>query len=188
MAQSVAKPSCIPTLLLLTRPIHLCNTFTPLGELLWFIISSWQARPSTIETVRWKSERVLSVDVERLPWWMSPQCALNTDSSSAHSKIRAEAIFIVTRVWTYFAWRPDRNSKRSTYTVMKVRKGSAGNLRGWSTPRPSCFIPRNNPVPIGIGGWVTEKVLLPKSLTLFDQNACALIFNYWLSCTDHKWW
>ena len=144
VCQNVAKPKCTPTLVLLTRPIHLYNTFTPLGELLWFIISSWQARPlTTTETVRWKSERVLSVDVNRLPWWMSPRCALNTDSSSAHSKIRAEAIFIVTRVWTYnLDWRPDRNSKRSPYTVMKAQKGSAGKLGarwGWvvnATPRP----------------------------------------------------
>jgi hypothetical protein len=49
----------------------------------------------------------------------------------------------MTRVWTYnLDWRPDRNSKRSPYTVMKAQKGSAGNLgaiRGWvvnATLRP----------------------------------------------------
>jgi hypothetical protein len=130
MAQSVVKLRYTPTLVLMTRPIHLWNTFTPLGELLWFIISNWQARSlTTTKNVRWKSERVLSVDVNRLPWWMTPRCALNTDSSSAHSKIRTEAIFIVTRAWTYnLDWRPDRNSKRLPYTVTKAQKGCAGKL------------------------------------------------------------
>jgi len=42
----------------------------PLEEILWFIISGWQARPfTTIETVRWKSERVLSVDIEYSDLW-----------------------------------------------------------------------------------------------------------------------
>jgi len=74
---------------------------------------------------------------------MSSPCALNTYSSSAHSKIRAEAISIVTHVWTYnLYWRPDRNSKSSSYTVTKAQKRSAGNLgagRGWvvnATPPP----------------------------------------------------
>jgi hypothetical protein len=40
-------------------------------------------------------------------------------------------------------------------------------------------------LPILTGGWVTEIVLLPKSIILFDQNAGALIFNgYYVPITD----
>jgi hypothetical protein len=194
MAQSLVKLKCTPTLVLLTRPIHLCNTFTPLGELLWFIISNWQARPlTTTENVRRKSERVLSVDVNRLPWWMSPRCALNTDLSSAHSKIRTEAIFIVTRAWTYNL-DCDPTEIVNVYPILswRHRRGVQVNWAldggGWLTPRPGRFTPRNNPVPIGTGGWVTKKVLLPKPIIPFGQNAGVLIFNCWLSCTDRRWW
>jgi len=142
--------------------------------------------------VRWKSERVLSVDVERLPWWMSPRCALNTDSSSAHSKIRAVTIFIVTRVWTYnLDWRPDRN-RRSPYTVMKSQKGSAGNLgarlRWVVNATPRLLYSQEQSGTHWYRGLGDRKGTFTKIHNPIRPQCMRLIFNFWLSCTDHKWW